>query len=122
MPVKLPKLSASLCLAAFLLLDTSRFCSAQTAPTPTASKPLPDAPEPHNDPDAGPALPPKPAPITFLGTPRRFLFDQKAIWTSPLHIKPVDTIWILPLAAVTGTLIGSDQHTMTDLININAND
>ena len=122
MPVKLPKLSAYLCLAAFLLLDTSRFCSAQTAPTPTASKPLPDAPEPHNDPDAGPALPPKPAPITFLGTPRRFLFDQKAIWTSPLHIKPVDTIWILPLAAVTGTLIGSDQHTMTDLININAND
>jgi membrane-associated phospholipid phosphatase len=122
MPVKLPKLSASLCLAAFLLLDTGRFCSAQTAAPATASTSLPDAPEPHNDPDAGPTLPAKPEPITFLGTPRRFLFDQKAIWTSPLHIKPVDAIWILPLAAVTGTLIGSDQHTMTDLIQINAND
>jgi len=31
-------------------------------------------------------------------------------------------MWLLPLAAVTGTMIGSDQHTMTDLIHINAND
>jgi hypothetical protein len=31
-------------------------------------------------------------------------------------------MWLLPLGAVTGTLIGSDQHTMNDLIHINAND
>ena len=132
MPVNLPKLSASLSLAAFLLLETGRFCTAQTsvqtaAPataTVAAETPphLPDAPEPHNDPQAGPPLPPKPQPITFLGTPRRILFDQKAIWTSPLHVKPLDAMWLLPLAAVTGTMIGSDQHTMTDLININLND
>jgi hypothetical protein len=48
--------------------------------------------------------------------------DQKAIWTSPLHVKPMDGLWLLPLAAVTGTMIGSDQHTMNSLIHINAND
>ena len=122
MPVKLPKLSASLFLAASLLLNTVRFCSAQSVVAAETSASLPDAPEPHNDSPAGPALPPKAAPITFLGTPKRILFDQKAIWTSPLHIKPMDAMWILPLAAVTGTMIGSDQHTMTDLININLND
>ena len=34
----------------------------------------------------------------------------------------MDAMWILPLAAVTGTMIGSDQHTMNDLIHINLND
>ena len=125
-----PKLSASLCLTATLLLATGRLCSAQSsAPqlvmadaTTSTSIPLPDAPEPHNDPLPAPALPPKPAPITFLGTPKRILFDQKAIWTSPLHVKPLDAMWLLPLAAVTGTMIGSDQHTMNSLIHINGND
>jgi hypothetical protein len=88
----------------------------------TSSTSLPEAPEPHNNPIPAPALAPKPAPITFLGTPKRILFDQKAIWTSPLHVKPVDAMWLLPLAAVTGTMIGSDQHTMNSLIHINAND
>jgi membrane-associated phospholipid phosphatase len=83
---------------------------------------LPDAPEPHNDPIPGPPLGPKPKQITFLGTPKRILLDQKAIWTSPLHIKPLDATWLLPLAAATGTMIGSDHHTMTALIHINAND
>ncbi len=83
---------------------------------------LPDAPEPHNGPPTPPPPPPKPEPITLAGTPKRILLDQKAIWTSPLHLKPLDAMWLLPLAAVTGTMIGSDQHTMTALIHINAND
>jgi hypothetical protein len=37
-------------------------------------------------------------------------------------VKPLDATWLLPLAAVTGTMIGSDHHTMTALIHINAND
>src|SRR5882757_11011807 len=135
MPLTHPKLSASLCLTATLLLATGRLCFAQStvsepvAPqsaaaqlVATSSSSLPDAPEPHNNPVPGPPLPPKPAPITFLGTPKRILFDQKAIWTSPLHVKPVDAFWLLPFAAVTGTMIGSDQHTMNSLIHINAND
>jgi len=93
------------------------------APAPVASEPsaLPDAPTPQNVIPA-PTLPPKPEPITFLGTPKRILFDQKAIWTSPLHLKPLDAMWLLPLAAATGTMIGSDQHTMNALVHINAND
>jgi membrane-associated phospholipid phosphatase len=34
----------------------------------------------------------------------------------------MDAEWLLPLGAVTGLLIGSDHHTMTSLIRINAND
>jgi len=130
MPVTHPKFPASLCLIASLLLPTSRFCSAQTAllqpetaaiPSETSTS-LPDAPQPHNDP-APPSSPPaKPESITLAGTPKRILLDQKAIWTSPLHLQPADAFWLLPLAAVTGTMIGSDQHTMTDLIHINPND
>ncbi len=130
MPVTRPKLIPSLSLIASFLLATGRFCSAQSPPpapaTTTAATQaaasLPDAPEPQNNPIAGPVLAPKPEPITLAGTPKRILFDQKAIWTSPLHLKPLDAMWLLPLAAVTGTMIGSDQHTMTALVHINAND
>ena len=38
--------------------------------------------------------------------------DQKAIWTSPLHVHLTDSFWLLPLGATTGVLIGSDQHSM----------
>jgi Capsule assembly protein Wzi/PAP2 superfamily len=129
MPVTHPKFSASFRLTAFLLLATGRFCSAQSAPSGPAtgnvvtqtSTSLPDAPDPHN-PTPPPAPPSKPEPITLAGTPKRILLDQKAIWTSPLHIQLTDAFWLLPLAAVTGTMIGSDQHTMNSLIHINPND
>ena len=132
MPVTLPKLLVLLCVAASALLTPDIECTAQSAPgngpavkTTAASSSLPDAPVPQNN--AGPsasASPDSSAPqdITLAGTPRRFLADQKAIWTSPLHIRPLDAIWLLPLAATTGVLIGSDQHTMTSLIHINTND
>src|SRR5579864_872148 len=38
--------------------------------------------------------------------------DQKAIWTSPLHIRAADSFWLLPLGGVTAGLIGSDEHSM----------
>jgi membrane-associated phospholipid phosphatase len=130
MPVIHPKFSASLCLIVLFVLPGTRYCSAQAVQTQPASivetqAPLPDAPEPHNDQAPTPAAPapaPKPEPITLLGTPKRILLDQKAIWTSPLHIKPIDATWLLPLGAVTGTMIGSDQHTMNSLIHIDADD
>ncbi len=130
MPLILPKLSASLSLAASILFSANQFCSAQDtllqSPTATAatesSASLPDAPEPHNNPQPATASADKPEAITLAGTPKRILLDQKAIWTSPLHVKPLDAVWLLPLAAATGTLIGSDHHTITSLININAKD
>ncbi|HXC95194.1 MAG TPA: capsule assembly Wzi family protein [Edaphobacter sp.] len=130
MPVIHPKLSGSLCLTVSFVLLATRFCSAQSVQTqPPAlvetQSSLPDAPEPHNGQASNPATPApptKPEPITLLGTPKRILLDQKAIWTSPLHIKPIDATWLLPLSAITGTMIGSDQHTMNALVHINAND
>ncbi|HLK54309.1 MAG TPA: capsule assembly Wzi family protein [Candidatus Angelobacter sp.] len=44
----------------------------------------------------------------FLNVPG----DQKAIWTSPLHIRATDSFWLLPLGGVTAGLIGSDEHSM----------
>ncbi len=38
--------------------------------------------------------------------------DQKAIWTSPFHIRAIDSAWLLPLGAATAGLIGSDEHTV----------
>jgi membrane-associated phospholipid phosphatase len=106
-----------------------RFCSAQNAPqapvTTDISSSLPDAPEPQGyiatpSPTQSTAMAPED--ITLAGTPRRLFADQKAIWTSPMHIRPMDAVWLLPLGATTGLLIGSDHHTMTSLIHINAND
>jgi membrane-associated phospholipid phosphatase len=38
--------------------------------------------------------------------------DEKAIWTSPLHLRKQDAFWLVPLAATTGGLIGSDRNSM----------
>ena len=38
--------------------------------------------------------------------------DQKAIWTSPLHIRATDSAWLLPLGGVTAGLLASDEHSM----------
>jgi membrane-associated phospholipid phosphatase len=39
--------------------------------------------------------------------------DQKAIWTSPLHLRKRDFSFVVPLLATTGGLIGSDHHSMS---------
>lgn len=98
----------------------------QTADQPNASigtAALPDAPEPQ--------APVNPSQINFrpqnqqtrdvtlAGTPKRLLEDQKAIWTSPARLKPSDGIWLAPLGIATGLLIGSDHHTMTQLVHVN---
>jgi membrane-associated phospholipid phosphatase len=44
--------------------------------------------------------------------------DQKAIWTSPLHLKKADLPWIIPVLAVTGVLLATDSRT-TSLIHSN---
>ena len=45
------------------------------------------------------------------------LLDQKAIWTSPLHISKRDMYWILPFAAATGALIATDSSTSGAIAN-----
>jgi membrane-associated phospholipid phosphatase len=87
---------------------------------------LPDEPAPQaaaqKDTSRSPVLAPRPQNVTLLGTPKRFLNDQKVIWTSPLHIRPQDAMWLVPLAGSTGMLISSDQHTMTSAIHVNTSE
>jgi membrane-associated phospholipid phosphatase len=86
------------------------------------SNSLPEAPTPQQQADRQ-AAPPAPRPeVTVAGTPKRIFEDQKAIWTSPMHLKPTDGIWLAPLGVATGMLISTDQHTMTELVHINAQD
>ena len=95
-------------------------------PSAVSSSSLPEAPKPQIPTE--PATAPNnlstkaPEPVTLTGTPKRLLEDQKAIWTSPLRVKPADAEWLVPLAISTGMLIGSDQHTMNHAININSGD
>src|SRR4030095_5249875 len=42
--------------------------------------------------------------------PRNVLHDQKAIFTSPLHINRENAKWWILFAAATGTLIANDQR------------
>ena len=82
---------------------------------------LPDAPQPQESTamvDSTPTATPRD--VSLRGTPKRFLNDQKAIWTSPLRLQPQDALWLVPLSVSTGLLINSDQHTMTSSLNINA--
>ena len=62
----------------------------------------------------------KPENLTTLGTPNRILQDQKDIWTSPLRLRPIDAEWLVPLGVGAGLLLGSDTHTMNDLVHTNA--
>jgi hypothetical protein len=48
---------------------------------------------------------------------RNFEDDQKAIWTSPFHLKPVDADWLLPLGAVAGGLFATDTEFEKHLSN-----
>ncbi|HWG48589.1 MAG TPA: capsule assembly Wzi family protein [Candidatus Acidoferrales bacterium] len=72
--------------------------SAQPVPSPTPSTKKQDNAEPQ----------PISIPRVFLNLPG----DQKAIWTSPLRLRGTDLFWVAPLAATSGVLIGSDQHSM----------
>jgi len=42
---------------------------------------------------------------------KNILHDQKAIWTSPLHLRSRDARWLVPLGLGAATLIATDQQT-----------
>ena len=117
------KLSASSLLAITLLAPF--FAAAQSPATPpVTSSSLPEAPQPQTapPPPSSSSQPAEPEDINLAGLPHRLLADQKAIWTSPLRIRPLDAAWLLPLGVATGVLLGSDQHTMTQDIKVRTTD
>ncbi|MGC1462018.1 MAG: phosphatase PAP2 family protein [Terracidiphilus sp.] len=63
---------------------------------------------------------PKPQPdVAIRDIPRYILQDQKAIWTSPAHVKLGDLEWLVPLAAGTGLAIATDQSAMNHVVSKN---
>src|SRR5215469_10389361 len=97
-----PRLAAStkhiavLSLTALFGLSTVQMCAAQQpggssslsySVAESQSANLPDAPQPQSASPQSNPVPnfsnPTAEGITLAGTPRRILFDQKAIWTSP---------------------------------------
>ena len=82
------------------LLALAAGCGAQTQAD------LPDAPKPQPD-------------VTLRDTPRNILHDQGASWTSPAHLKLTDLEWFVPLAAVTGLAIATDQSAMVHVVSKN---
>jgi hypothetical protein len=54
-----------------------------------------------------------------LGKPllRHFVFDQKAIWTSPAHVRFADAVWLVPLGGFTAALLASDRDFSKHLSN-----
>jgi membrane-associated phospholipid phosphatase len=43
--------------------------------------------------------------------------DQKAIWTSPAHLRLIDADWLLPLGLATGALLATDTQASKNLSN-----
>jgi len=71
-----------------LLLSGAGFSSAQS---------LPDAPESQSF-------------SAERQLPRDLIADQKAVWTSPLHIHHGDLKWLIPVSVGTAGLIAADRH------------
>ena len=74
--------------AAIFLIMSVTWVAAQSQPAPSPS--------------------PSPAKVNFL---KDIGADQKAIWTSPFHIKKDDLKWLVPFGIGTGVLIATDKET-----------
>ena len=88
-------------------------------PDPAASAAIETAPDPCPPDPPLPPWPPAPKhnedhdkPVTIKSVITSLPGDELAIWTSPAHIRPRDTAWLVPLALTTGGLLGSDHHSM----------
>jgi hypothetical protein len=91
-------------------------CQGLGCPIPGDEIPPPQKPTPSPTPQAQDSS----RGVTFRKVFTNLPGDQKAIWTSPFHVRPTDSFWLVPLAATSGVLIGSDQHSMTR-VQSNAN-
>ncbi|HEY2860063.1 MAG TPA: phosphatase PAP2 family protein [Terracidiphilus sp.] len=69
---------------------------------------LPDAPLPQSEDLSAP---------TIRNFPRNVLHDQAAIWTSPIHIRAHDLIWLAPLGAAAGVAIATDTDAMRNVVS-----
>ncbi len=106
--IALAPLVAALALG-FCIAVPARAQTAPAANTPDRTS-LPDAPSPKKCAQDE---------VTIRNTPRNFLCDQGAIWTSPRSLRPHDLEWLAPLAVATGVALGTDHHVMTQVVSKN---
>src|SRR5712692_11162458 len=81
---------------ATLLIIIIAGMSSASAQTPTSTPPTPQ---------------PSPTPSLERKFLKNILRDQRAIWTSPLHLKKEDAKWLVPLGLSTTALIATDRRT-----------
>jgi membrane-associated phospholipid phosphatase len=97
-----------------------------TAATGTAQIPASDPPPtpptqfPPDDSSPKPSTTPTPSSKSAPSLEKRFIGnifrDQRAILTSPFHLKGSDAKFLLPLGLATGSLIATDRRTANELI------
>lgn len=52
---------------------------------------------------------------TFRNAPKHFLLDEKAMWTSPAHIRLPDATWLVPLGGFAAGLFATDTDVSRNL-------
>jgi hypothetical protein len=92
--------------------------SAQTVPEPARTLPVPVPPERAGVDAPISATPESPISEKPLspGIIHQLMLDEKAIYTSPLHIKKSDAKWLLPLTAATAFAFTKDQQISNQFI------
>jgi membrane-associated phospholipid phosphatase len=98
---------ASTVILAFIIIAPSL----GAAQTPPAATPAPQ----QTSPDAAPAQQPAPRPSLEREFFKNLLRDQRAIWTSPLHMHGERKWWAGALGISTAALIATDEHTAARL-------
>jgi hypothetical protein len=112
-------LAAGALLLAVLALGSCSVAAAQAPPSSSqvALNSLPDAPQPQS---VDPTQSPQSEDVTVRNSPRIFLHDEEAIWTSPVRLRTRDLEWLVPLTLVTGAAIATDHRTMLKVVSHNA--
>lgn len=80
---------------------------AATSAAPAQSQPTTD----RREDKPAPAATPSPTPSQERRFFANILRDQRAIWTSPFHLKREDAKWLVPLGGATLALAATDQDT-----------
>lgn len=81
------------------------FMFATCALPQSSTSSLPNAP--------APSIQSQDDPVTLRSTPRHFLEDQQAIWTSPARIRGSNALGPIALAVATAVAIGTDHRVMS---------
>ncbi len=58
---------------------------------------------------------------SLRGTPKRILYDEVHVVTSPARLRAKDLRWLVPVAAASAASFSTDSYTMRNVVSANAN-